>query len=114
MTTQEIADRLVELVNQGKNVDAEQELYAQDVISHEPDGRTEQGLDKIIEKTKNAFAAVEEMYGGGAKKVFVNQDTFLVIFEMDVKYKGGERMQMTEYGFYRVADGKVVEEYFYF
>ncbi len=52
MTTKEIAERLVELYNDGKSTQAEEELYAQDSISHEQDGRTATGLEAIIEKTK--------------------------------------------------------------
>ena len=113
MTTKEVADRIIELFNEGKALQAEQETYAQDVISHEQDGRTETGLEAIMAKTKAAGEMFEEVHKAEATRAFINQDTFLLMFEMDVKFKGGERMQMTEYGFYRVKDGKVVEEYFY-
>ena len=113
MTTEEVANRIIELFNEGKSVQAEQETYAEDVISHEQDGRTEKGLEAIIAKTKAAGAMFETLHKAEVAKKFINQDTFLLVFEMDATFKGGNRMQMTEYGFYRVADGKVVEEYFY-
>lgn len=113
MTTQEIADRLVELYNQGKPTDAEKELYAKDSVSHEQSGLTVTGLDGIIEKTSGASNYYEEVYKNEAEKALVNQDTFLIKFNSDVKPKNGERSQGSEYGFYKVADGKIVEEYFY-
>lgn len=114
MTTQEVADRLLVLVNEGKNLQAEEELYAQDVISYEQDGRTERSLEEIMAKTKAAMESFEEFYGAKNTLLAVNQDTFLMHFEMDVKPKGGERATMQEYGWYKVKDGKVTEEYFYF
>lgn len=114
MTTQEVANRLLDLVNEGKNLQAEEELYAQDVVSFEQDGSTERGLAKIMAKTKKAFASFDEFYGGTNTLIGVNQDSFIVSFEMDVKPKGGERTLMREYGWYKVEDGKISEEYFYF
>jgi hypothetical protein len=115
MTTQEVAEQLLALVNEGKNLQAEEELYAQDVVSHEPDARgTVSGLENVMAKTRQAFESFEEFYGATNTLVGVNGDTFLMSFEMDLKPKGGERMTMKEFGLYRVADGKVVEEHFYF
>ncbi|RYD90008.1 MAG: nuclear transport factor 2 family protein, partial [Sphingobacteriales bacterium] len=38
MNTQEVADRLVALCKEGKNIQAVKELYADDVVSLEPEG----------------------------------------------------------------------------
>ena len=113
MTTEELVKKLVEYVNSGKNVQAEEELYAKDVVSVEQNGYFVKGLEAVIAKTKAAGEMFEEFYGGGVEQAFVGSDTFLLIFNMDVKPKGGERMTMKEYGFYKLQDGKVSEEYFY-
>lgn len=113
MTIEEIAARLQVLVNEGKNLQAEEELYAANVVSHEMDGRTARGLEAVIAKTKEAFTMFEEVHKSELSKYIINQDTILAIFEMDFKPKGGERMAVTEYGIYKVEDGKIVEEYFY-
>jgi hypothetical protein len=113
MTTEEIVKRLVALVAEGKNLQAEEELYAQDVISVEQNGYTVQGLEAVMAKTKSAHEGMEEFYGGGITKSYVGSDSFLLYFELDLKPKGGERTTMTEYGFYKVKDGKVSEEYFF-
>jgi hypothetical protein len=53
MTTQEVANRLVEMCRGGQMLDAQAELYADGVVSIEPDNtpmpRVE-GLDKVKEK----------------------------------------------------------------
>lgn len=114
MNSKEVAERLIELYNQGKPTQAEEELYADTVISHEPDERgTTTGKTAVIEKTKTAFAGIEASRRNEAILLGVNQDTFLIRFEMDVTFAGGHDFQGGEYGFYKVADGMVVEEYFY-
>jgi hypothetical protein len=113
MTTQEVAKRLIDLVAEGKNVQAEEELYADNVISVEQDGRTVTGLEGVKEKTRSALANIEESYGGGVTTAYTGADSFLLEFSMDVKPKGGQRMQMKEWGFYQVKNGKVVYEIFF-
>jgi hypothetical protein len=113
MTTEEIVKRLMELVAEGKNIQAEEELYAPDAVSYEQDGRVVTGLEGIKAKTQAAIDGTEESYGGGIRQAFVHPEGFLLVFEMDFKPKGGERMQMKEYGFYKVANGKIAEEHFF-
>jgi len=113
MTTEEVAKKIVHYINEGKNLQAEDELYAEDIISYEQDGRVVKGLEGVIAKTKSSMENVEEFFGGGVVQTFVGPDTFLLDMQIDMKPKGGERMLFKEYGFYKVKDGKVVEEHFY-
>jgi len=113
MTTEEIVGRLRELIIAGENVKAEQELYSADVVSYEQDGRVVSGLEGVIEKTKASFEYFEESYGTKISEEYVGKNSFLIKIDMDVRPKGGERMQMSEYGFYKVRDGKIVEEHFF-
>jgi hypothetical protein len=59
------------------------------------------------------LGAVEEFFGGGVEKAFVGKDSFLLVITFDAKRKGEERTKVTEYGFYKVKDGKISEEYFF-
>ncbi len=64
MSTQEIANRLVELCSKGDFEGAQKELYAKDAISIEPHGTPDfdketKGLDGILEKGKKWSAMVE-------------------------------------------------------
>ena len=45
---------------------------------------------------------------------YVNGNQFVVRFTMDVTPKGGQRMQKDEMGVYTLADGKIVEERFFY
>ena len=114
MATDEIVGKLLEYIKKGQNVQAEEELYADDVVSHEQDGRSAHGKREVIEKTKASFANVAEFHGGGVSAAYVGTDSFLLQFEMDMTPLGGERIQMKEYGFYKLnQDGKVAEEHFF-
>jgi ketosteroid isomerase-like protein len=112
MTTQEIAQKIIDYVKEGKNLQAEEELYADDVISVEQNGYTAKGKEAVMAKTKAAMEGNEETYGGGVTEAYIGADNFLFKFEIDMKPKGGERMTFKEWGFYKVKDGKVSEEYF--
>ncbi len=113
MTTEEIVQQLVKYINAGQNVQAEEELYADNVLSVEQNGYSVQGKEAVIAKTKGAFESFEAFHGGGVTTAFVGKDNFILEFKLDVTPKGGERMMMHEFGFYKLQDGKVVEEYFY-
>jgi len=117
MTTQEIANRLVELCQQGAFAQALEELYSPDAESIEnPSAPTPyvKGLDKIIEKGKIFNEMIEESYGGEVGEPIVAGNFFSVRMMMDVKYKGREREQSEEICVYEVKDGKIVKEQFFY
>ena len=99
------------------------ELYAQDCVSVEaldmpggPMGREAQGLEAIRAKHDWWFAN-NEVHSSSTEGPFLHgDDTFSLIFEMDVTDKtSGERMQMKEVGLYNVnADGQIVREAFFY
>ncbi len=113
MTTEQVAARLTELFNQGKAVEVERELYAEGVVSHEQDGRTVTGLAGVIEKTEQSFGHIAEFRKGEITKTMVNQDSILAVFDVDFTLGNGHVVSGLEYGYYKVVDGKIVEEYFY-
>lgn len=112
MTTKEIADKLVELCRQGKNLEAEDLLYHSDVVSLEADGSEVKGLEAVKGKTQ-WFLDNHEIHSASIPEYYVGQNSFSVIFEVEVTPKGGERMAMKELGVYAVSDGKVVHEQFH-
>lgn len=113
MTTQEVAQKIIQYIHEGKNLQAEEELYSQDVVSYEQDGRIEKGLEQVMNKTKEAMANIEEFFGVKVTQAFAGKESFLLEITMDMKPKGGERMQVSEFGFYKVENGKVTEEHFF-
>ena len=58
MNTQEVANRLVQLCREGKNVEAINELYHDHIVSHEPKGTP-------MEKTEGKPVLLKEYLSGG-------------------------------------------------
>jgi hypothetical protein len=117
MTTQEVANRLVELCRSGQYGQAQDELYAQDVESIESPSAPVpyvKGYDAVKQKDREFNNMVEEVYGGSVSEPMVAGNFFTLTMSMDVKFKGQERMNMEEVCVYEVRDGKVVKEQFFF
>ncbi len=117
MTTVEIAKKLVELCKQGKNLEALDTLYAEDVVSVEamPGAQQEtKGLPAVKGKDEG-FLANHEIHSASVTGPWPHGDRFVVGFLFDVTNKpSGKRMKMDEVGLYTVRSGKIVRaEFFY-
>ncbi len=118
MTTQEVANRLVSLCREGKNVDAIKELYAPDVVSLEPAGaqgppRTE-GFDNVLNKTIGWLSNVEEFHSSAIGDPIVAGNHFAVAEKVDFTMKGAGRMVLDEIAVYQVKDGKITQDQFFY
>ena len=118
MTTQEVADRLYELFEEGKWKEAQEELFSQDAKSIEPPNspglHSVEGLDNIKKKGEMFESMVEEMHGGYTSKPLVAGNFIAFAMGMDCTMKGAGRMKMDEVAVYEVRDGKIVKEQFFF
>ena len=117
MTTQQVANRLVELCRQGKIMEAQQELYAADVTSTETSNtsvKEVKGMQAIAEKSKMFQSMVEEFHGAEISDPIIANDHFAISWMMDVTMKDKGRMKMQEICLYKVKDGKVASEQFFF
>lgn len=117
MTTQEIANRLVELCRMGQNAQAYKELFASDAIAVEPAhtqaGET-QGLDALLAKMEYFRGMIETYHSGTISEPLVAGNFFSVEMSMDVTYKGQPRRTEGEICVYEVKDGKIIKEQFFF
>lgn len=118
MTTQEIANRLVELCRKGDFGTAQAELFANDAVSIEafetPDFEKEtKGLQAIKEKLEKWMSMVQEMHGANFSDPVIAGNSFAVAMNMDVTMKEGGRMNMDELCVYQVKDDKIISEQFY-
>lgn len=117
METKEIANRLVELCRTGQNIQAVQELYAQDIVSVEPKGapvEVVEGLENVIKKSEQWFSMVEEFHGSEISEPVIAGNHFSCSMKMDVTLKGQGRSSMDEVCVYEVNNGKIVKETFYY
>lgn len=118
MTTQQIADRFDELAQTGQWDKIQEELYADDAISIEPEHsqglKSVQGREALKQKGQQFSEMVEEMHGGFSHPPQVAGNHFAVAMGMDVTMKGQGRMKMDEIAVYEVKNGKIVKEQFFY
>ena len=118
MTTQEVADKFMELANHGKYNEIQDELYAENCVSIEPQNATGLGnvvgLHAIKEKGKRFNESVEEMHGGYTGQPIVAGNYFSLAMGLDATMKGMGRIKMDEICVYEVKEGKIVKEQFFF
>jgi len=118
MTTKDVANRFNELAQTGQWQQIQDELFAENAVSIEPEHsqgmRSAQGMDAIRNKGKQFGEMVEEMHGGFSNEPQVAGNHFAVAMGMDVTMKGQGRMKMDEIAVYEVKDGKIVKEQFFY
>ncbi len=118
MTTNQIAERLVELCRQGQFETAQKELFANDAVSIEPYAtpafeKETKGLDAILEKGEKWNSMVQEMHSLTVSDPLVASNSFACTMRMDVTMKEGGHMDMTELCVYNVKEDKIVSEEFF-
>ncbi len=116
MTTQEIADQLVSLCRAGKNQEAVETLYAEDILSIEPVGEEPEARGLEAVKAKGAyFDKTMEVHSSKISDPIVADDHFSISYYMDATDKEkGQRHDMSEIAVYQVKDGKIVKEQFFY
>src|SRR5216684_3572288 len=119
MTIQEIANQLVKLCSAGEFQKASEALYSPDIVSVEagaPPGQSREAKGMQAVKAKGEWwVANHEVHSTKVEGPLVAGSHFAVTFKLDVTFKPeNRRFTMEEVGVYKVADGKVVyEEFFY-
>jgi hypothetical protein len=119
MTTQEVADTLVKLCAKGKFDEATEALYSPDIVSVEagaPPGMSRESKGFAAVKAKGEWwAANHDVHSVTVEGPLVAGSHFAVTFKLDITFKPeAKRFSMEEVAIYKVANGKVVyEEFFY-
>tara|TARA_R110000796_G_scaffold63870_1_gene147720 strand:- start:5844 stop:6227 length:384 start_codon:yes stop_codon:yes gene_type:complete len=116
----DVAGKLADCCNSGREAEALDSLYAQDCVSVEAlpmgeAGRETQGLEAIRGKHEWWYGA-HDVHSVSAEGPFLfGDDQFSLVFDMDVTNKEtGERMRAKEVGIYTVKDGKIAREEFFY
>ncbi len=121
--TYELGQKLVDLCNQGKFMEAIKTLYAENIVSIEAVGgnpampQRMEGLAAIIGKAE-WWSQNHDIHSGLAEGPWPHGERFIVRFKYEVTAKSGpmagQRMKLDEAGLYTVKDGKVVQEEFFY
>ncbi len=117
MTNQEVANTLVNLLREGKFNDVYDELFHPDAEHIEPQSEHfshVKGVEAIKAKDtamQENIAGVEGMEVGDA---IVAKDYIAIPYKMTVKLKDGNKWSLDEIIVYKVDDGKIVSEQFFY
>ena len=113
--TQQLARKLVEMCNQIKNFDVMEQMYAEDMVSVEPDGKATTGKQAVIDKSKK-WADDNEIHSQTVTgpffhdaNRFATQTTWQV-----TRNDTGETVTLNEVTIYTTKDGKLIKEEFFF
>ena len=118
-STAAVAEELVQLCREGRNLEAIAKLYSPTIVSIEPVGNEAMpaemhGIDAVRGKNEWWFDAFE-VNSAEVQGPFVGEDQFAVRYDFDTTSKTtGDRARMTEMALYTVKDGKIVHEQFYY
>lgn len=116
--TEEVASNLVEWCNNGDYVRAYQELYSPEIVSIETEDQSDmshlEGMEAVMKKGE-WWEETFEVHSSKASDPVVADNWFSVKFEMDTTHKpSGQRSKSSEIGVYKVKDGKIVREQFFY
>ena len=119
MTTQELATKWKEYCLMGQWDKAQDELYHENCLSIEMEGA--EGFPPRVEgkaglKEKGAIfnSLVEQFHGLEIEGPLVAGNHFTAVMKMDVTIKGEPRYVDEEVAVFRVENGKIVSEQFFF
>jgi ketosteroid isomerase-like protein len=119
MTTQEVAARYYELIKMHQYEQIQNELYAPDAVSIEPENDSNlplvvTGIHELRKKEGLFFSRVKEMHESYMSAPVVSTFFFSMMTGMDVTMSGKKRKKKEQICIFEVRDGKIVREQFFY
>lgn len=118
MTTPEVATRFNELAQQGKWFEIQDELFADDVRSIDPENSPyfgyAEGKATVRKKGMDWVAKVKEGHGAAVTQPVIAGNHFAVGYNFDITTEDFGRIQINEIMLYEVKDGQIVVEQFFY
>ena len=117
MTTHDVANRLLELCRQGQVLEAEEELFHDEVTTIAPDMKggmvTTHGKAENIAKGKEFAGMMEEVHSAHISEPVIAGNWFSISWTIDVTMKGMGRQTWSEICVYQIKDGKIFHQQFF-
>ena len=118
MTTQEIAARFHELAQQEKWFEIQDEFFAENVRSIDPEGSPYMGYAEgkaaVRKKGEDFVSRITAFHGASTTSPLVTGNPFAVGRQIDITVEGHGRIQMNEIMLYEVKDGRIISEQFFY
>jgi hypothetical protein len=114
----EVAHRLVDLCREGKNVEAINELYDDNIVSLEPEGSPmggkTVGKEAVLGSTNEWYNSVQELHSAYISDPIVAGNFFACTMDIDATYKERGRNEMSELCVFEVKNGKIASSQFFY
>jgi hypothetical protein len=118
ITTQEVAARFDELAQQEKWFEIQDELFADNVKSVDPENSPyfgyAEGKAPVRKKGEEFVKKVKEFHGASTTTPVINGNHFAVGRSVDITTEDFGRIKIEEIMLYEVKDGKIVLEQFFY
>ena len=118
LTTQEVAARFNELAKQEKWLEIQDELFADNVISADPENspyfENAAGKALVRKKGEDWVKRVEAVHRLHTTEAVVGGNHFAVGREVDITVRGFGRIQINEIMLYEVKEGEIISEQFFY
>jgi SnoaL-like protein len=118
LTTQDVAARFDELAQQEMWFEIQDELFADNVRSVDPQNspylKCAEGKVAVRKKGKDWVEKIEEVHGTFTSHPVIGGNHFAVGRRMDITVKGFGRIKIDEIMLYEVKDSQIVLEQFFY
>ena len=118
MTTQEVAARFNELAQQEKWFEIQEELFADNVRSIDPENSPylgyAEGKAAVRKKGEEFVRKIRDFHGAYTSQPVMGGNHFAVGRSMEITAEGFGRIKMEEIMLYEVKDGQIVLEQFFY
>ena len=118
MTTQEVANRFHELAQQEKWFAIQDEFFADDVKSIDPEGSpyfgNAAGKAAVRKKGEDFVSRIEAVHSARTTAPIVTGNHFVVGREKDITVRPHGRITINQVMLYEVKNGKIVLEQFFY
>jgi hypothetical protein len=108
MTTQEVANRLIQLCRNGEFIKAEQEFYGPNIVHVEANGEEYKGFEVVLLKEKEFLEKLEKKPVVKVSEPIVANDAFTIGMHMEFTHKELGSKIIDEIIVYKVNKGKII------
>ena len=118
LTTQEVSARFHELAQQEKWFEIQDELFAENVKSIDPQNSPyfgyAEGKAPVRKKGEDFVSKIQAVHRASTTAPLVTGNHIAVGREMDITVQGHGRIQINEIMLYEVKDGQIISEQFFY
>ena len=108
-----IASSLIELCKKGKFIQAQNELYDEDIISIEIDGTRTTGAKKMQEKEQRFLDNLVRIHDIDFSETLIARNYFSTVLKMKIEIRNVGFKELEEMCVYHIKNGKIDFEQFF-